>query len=99
MTNKSDLILYTSPDGQIKVDVFLYDETVWLTQKKLAELFGVNIRTISEHLKNIFSNGELEEQSVIRKFRNTASDGKLVKKATVKEILTVRRRANEYKRF
>jgi len=51
-------------------------ETVWLTQKLIAELFGVNVRTVSEHLCNIFKSGELDENSVIRKFRITASDGK-----------------------
>ena len=60
----------------MRVDVFFHDETVWLTQKKIAELFGVDVRTISEHLQNIFKSAELQEKSVIRKFRNTASDGK-----------------------
>ncbi len=73
---ESDFLLYTTPDGDIRVDVLFQDETVWLTQKRMTELFGVDIRTISEHIKNIFKSGELQEKSVIRKFRNTATDGK-----------------------
>ncbi|MDP3956277.1 MAG: hypothetical protein Q8Q18_03485 [bacterium] len=53
------------------------DEAVWLTQKRVAELFGIDIRTISEHIQNILKAGELLESSVVRKFRNTATDGKI----------------------
>lgn len=74
---ESDFLLYTSPDGDIRVDVLFHDETVWLTQKRMAELFGVDVRTISEHIQNVFKNAELLEESVIRKFRNTATDGKI----------------------
>jgi len=73
---ESDFLLYTTPDGDIRVDVLFQDETVWLTQKRMSELFGVDVRTISEHIQNIFKAGELLEKSVIRKFRNTATDGK-----------------------
>lgn len=73
---QSEIIFYTSPSGDIKIEVFFQDETVWLSQKKMAELFGVDIRTISEHLINIFKSEELKQNSVIRKFRNTAADGK-----------------------
>lgn len=69
-------MLYTAPNGDIKVEACLYDESIWLTQKKMAELFNVNIRTISEHLQNIFISGELQKDSVIRNFRTTAQDGK-----------------------
>ncbi len=54
----------------------LEDETVWLTQKLMASLFAVDVRTVSEHLKNIFAGGELDDDSVVRKFRITAADGK-----------------------
>jgi len=75
--NKNDqFLLYTSPAGEIKIEVFFQDETVWLTQKKMGELFGVDKRTISEHLLNIFKDGELSQNSVVRKIRTTASDGK-----------------------
>lgn len=73
---ESNLVLYTSPDGQVKLDVFLKDETVWLTQKKMADLFGVEIHTINYHIKEIFESGELKEDSVIRKIRITAADDK-----------------------
>lgn len=73
----SDFILYTSTSGDIKVNVFLQDENVWLSQKAISELFGKSKSTISEHLKNIFKEEELVEDSVVRKFRTTANDGKL----------------------
>jgi hypothetical protein len=79
LTTKDELtefLLYTTPNGKIKVEIFFHDENVWTTQKRMAELFGVDIRTISEHLQNIFKTGELEENSVIRKLRTTAEDGK-----------------------
>lgn len=60
----------------IKVEVFLHEDNIWLTHKKMADLFNVSIPTINEHLKNIFSSGELKQDSVIRKFLTTASDGK-----------------------
>jgi hypothetical protein len=72
----SQLVLYTDSAGAIKIDVRFEDETVWLTQKLMAELFGVDVRTINEHLQNIFSEEELLENSVVRKFRITASDNK-----------------------
>lgn len=74
--NPSQFVIYQSEDGRTKLDVRFVDETVWLTQKLMAELFAVDVRTVSEHLKNIFASGELDEDSVIRKFRITASDGK-----------------------
>ena len=72
----SDIILYTSPSGQTRVEVWYEDETFWLTQKRMAELFGVSAPTINEHLQNVIQTGELEADSVIRKFRITAEDGK-----------------------
>ena len=71
-----DFILYTAPDGAVKVDVFFKNETVWLTQKALAELFAVKVPAINKHLKNFFSDGEIQENSVVRKFRTTAADAK-----------------------
>jgi len=72
----TEFLLYTSPDGGIRVEAFLHDETVWLTQKRMAEVFGVEVHTINYHLKEIFKSGELEPETVIRKFRITAGDGK-----------------------
>ncbi len=74
--HSSEIILYTTPDGNVKVEVILQDETVLLTQKAMGELFGVETNTINYHLKEVFKTNELEEDSVIRKIRITAADGK-----------------------
>jgi len=63
----TEFLLYTTPDAGVRVEIFLHDETVWLTQKRLAELFSVKIATINEHLKNIYASGELTESATIRK--------------------------------
>ena len=70
------IIIYNTADGQTKIDVRLENETVWLNQKQMAELFQKTVPTINEHIKNVFLEGELAENSVIRKFRITAADGK-----------------------
>src|SRR3989344_5520091 len=72
----TDFLIYTTPDGNVKVEAFLHDENIWLTQKRMAELFNVEVPTINEHLKNIFKSRELDENSVIRKFLTTAEDSK-----------------------
>ena len=74
--NNTNFVLYTDLNGNVQVEAFVKDETIWLTQKSMAELFDAAKSTISEHIKNIFESGELEEDSVVRKFRTTASDGK-----------------------
>ncbi len=65
----SEIILYTAPSGEVRIEIYVQDETVWLTQQKIADLFGVSISTISEHLSNIFESGELERGATVRKFR------------------------------
>jgi len=75
-TPKSQLILYQTEDGQTQIEVHLLDETVWLNQAQMSELFDKDKRTISEHIQNIFIERELSEDSVVRNFRTTASDGK-----------------------
>jgi hypothetical protein len=72
----SQILLYQSEDGRTKLDVRLEGQTVWLSQKQLTELFGQAKGTISEHIKHIFEDGELEEDSVVRLYRTTAADGK-----------------------
>ena len=72
----NDILLYSSSNGTVKVEVLYEDETFWLSQKRMAELFGVESHTITYHLKEIFKSGELEEDSVTRKIRVTAADGK-----------------------
>jgi len=74
--SSSHFLFYSANDGAVKVQVILGDETVWSSQKGMAEIFGVNVRTINEHLQNIFKSNEIDENSVIRKFRITASDRK-----------------------
>lgn len=71
-----EILIYQSREGNIKIDVRLQDETVWLTQSQLCELFQKSKATVSEHITNVFDEGELDENSVVRKFRTTASDGK-----------------------
>jgi hypothetical protein len=74
--NSSEIVLYQTEDGKTRLQVRLENDTVWLTQKMMAELFQKDIRTINEHIRNVFDEGELEAASVIRKFRITAEDGK-----------------------
>ena len=72
---QSEIILYTTPQGDIKVEVFLQDETVWLTQKTMGELFGVSKKTISEHLSNIYKSNELQREATVRKIRTVQNEG------------------------
>ena len=72
----SEFLLYRTPDGHTRVQVRLLEETVWLTQKQMADLFDRGVPTINEHLRNVFEEGELDPEAVIRDFRITASDGK-----------------------
>jgi len=74
--SNSEILIYQNPEGNIKIDVRLEEETVWLTQAQMADLFGKSRTTITEHIQNIFKEGELIEDSVCRNFRHTASDGK-----------------------
>ena len=73
---RGEIILYQTADGRTKIDVKLENETVWLTQTQLCLLFDKSKSTISEHISNIFKEGELVEESVVRNFRTTATDGK-----------------------
>jgi len=72
----TEFLLYTTPNGKIKVEIFLRDETIWLSQDKIAILFGVQRPAITKHLKNIFESGELKESSVSSILEHTANDGK-----------------------
>ena len=67
-----EVVIYEAPDGQVSLDVRLEHETVWLNQAQMADLFGKNVRTISEHIRNVFKEKELDDSSVIRNFRITA---------------------------
>lgn len=72
----SNIIIYQTEDGQTKIETLLVDETVWLTQGQMVELFQSSKANISEHISNVFADGELVEDSVVRNFRITATDGK-----------------------
>lgn len=75
LTEKTEFLLYTSSNGEVKVDVFFHNENIWLTQKRMAELFDVEVNTVNYHLKEIFKSGELDESSTIRKFRIVQKEG------------------------
>ena len=72
----NDIIFYTTDDGQVKIEVTLQNEDVWLTQNAMAKLFDTTKQNISLHIQNIFKEGELEENSVVKNSLTTASDGK-----------------------
>lgn len=72
---ETDIIFYSSPAGQVKVEVIFNDETFWLNQRRMAELFGVDVRTINEHLQNIYVSEELHRDSTIRKIRIVQKEG------------------------
>ncbi len=73
--NQSNFLLYTGNDGKVNVDVFVQDETIWLTQKAIGNLFGKSKATISEHLKKIYAEGELQMDSTVRNFRTVQAEG------------------------
>ena len=84
--NTGEILIYQNTDGNIKVDVRLEDETVWLTQGQLCELFQKSKATISEHIKNVFEEGELDEKVVVRKFRTTTQHGAIAGKTQELEV-------------
>jgi len=93
MTNKlsvkdqtSEFLLYTAPNGDIKVEVLLSDETIWLTQKRMAELLGVGVPAISKHLKSIFESKELEPDSVISILETTTEHGAIPGKTQTQKV-------------
>lgn len=76
LPKENSFILYTTPEGEIKLNVLLQNETIWLTQRMMAELFSVGVPAINKHLKNIFGSNELQEDAVVSILETTASDGK-----------------------
>lgn len=73
--DKGEIILYENTDGKINLDVQLLDESVWLTQEQMGNLFGKVKSTISEHISNIFAEGELEKSTTVRDFRTVRLEG------------------------
>ncbi len=96
--NQTNFIFYTGNDGKVNVEVFIKDETVWLTQKAIAKLFDVDRTVITKHIKNIFNEDELSENSVCAKFAHTAEDGKNyhTKFYNLDAIISVGYRVNSY---
>lgn len=76
MTEKGEIIIYQTEDGRTNIEVKLEDETIWLTQQQLVDLYQSSKSNVSEHIKHIFEEDELDEAAVVRKFRTTAADGK-----------------------
>ena len=95
---EAEILFYVAPDGAVKVGVLFKDETAWLTQKSLAELFGVKVPAINRHLKSIFQSGELTEASVISILEITAADGKTYQTLcyNLDAIIAVGYRVNSY---
>jgi len=95
----TEFLLYTTNTSDVKVEIFMHNETVWLPQKRMAELFGVQRPAITKHLKNIFESGELEEDSVSSILEHTAEDGKnyKIKYYNLDAILSVGYRVNSSK--
>lgn len=85
MDKQIQFLIYNTPTEQVKVEVVIKDETLWLTQKAMAELFGVGVPAISKHLKNIFIEGELNEEVVVSKMEITTTHGALANKTQTKE--------------
>ena len=77
MEENNKILIYTDSSGLTKIDVRLTEETLWLTQAQMCELYQTSKSNVSEHIKHIFEEGELQEEAVVRKFRTTAADGKL----------------------
>ena len=75
MNEISNFVLYTTPNGDVNLDILLQDENLWLTQKGISELFGVSKSTVSHHLSNIYNDGELDKLATVRKFRTVQKEG------------------------
>ena len=102
LTPKQNFILYTTPNGEVKLEVFIQDETLWLTQKKMAELFGVEVPAISKHIVNIYESGELEKTSTISILETVQIEGTRTVKRNVESynldvIIAVGYRVNSSK--
>ena len=97
----NDILLYTAPSGAVKIEVIFEGETFWLSQRKMGELFGVEVQTINYHLKEIFKSGELEEEATIRKIRIVQTEGnrevaRVVDFYNLDAIIAVGYRVNSY---
>ena len=85
MNTQNEIVIYQMPNGEMQLDVTVSGETIWLTQRQIAELFGTKVPAISKHLKNIFASGELIEEVVISKMETTTKHGAMTGKTQTKE--------------
>ncbi len=92
----SEILIYQTPDGKIKLDVRLQEETVWISQEQMAILFGKGRSTITEHIQNVFKEGELEEKVVCREFRHTTQHGAIEGKTQERAM---KKSEDEYVKF
>ncbi len=95
----TEFLLYNTPNGEVRVEILLHNETIWLPQKRIAQLFNVATNTVNEHLKNIYQSQELTQDSTIRKFRIVGQEGdrevvRLTKFYNLDAILSVGYRVN-----
>ena len=84
--NQSEIVLYTTTDGKVKIDTVFQNKTIWLTQAKMAELFDVQRPAVTKHLKNIFESGELVEQVVSSILEHTTQHGAMDGKTTIRSV-------------
>ncbi|SEW05152.1 Virulence protein RhuM family protein [Chitinophaga sp. YR573] len=101
-SESSDIIFYSSPQGDVKIEVVFNDETFWLTQKKMGELFAVESHTINYHLKEIYKSDELQEDSTTRKIRVVQKEGnrdvnRILDFYNLDAIIAVGYRVNNYR--
>ena len=89
MSNEIQFLLYNMPDAEGKVQVVIKDETLWCTQKAMAQLFGVGVPAISKHLKNIFAEGELDKEVVVSKMEITTQHGAIEEKTQTHKVVFV----------
>ena len=86
MTQNNNIVIYQSEDGKVHLDVVYNEETMWLTQQQLCDLYQTSKSNVSEHIKHIFEDGELEEDSVVRKFRTTTQYGAIEGKTQSRNV-------------
>ena len=87
-----EMVLYHSDEGDVSVDAYIKDESIWITQKAMAELFGVQVPAVSKHLKKIFEEGELDEKVVISKMEITSPHGAIPDKTQTSEAMFYKQR-------
>ena len=86
MTENNSIVIYQSEDGKVHLDVVYNEETMWLTQQQLCDLYQTCKSNVSEHIKHIFEDGELNEDSVVRKFRTTTQNGAIEGKTQSRNV-------------